>query len=141
MKTKTVVLVVCIVAGAVLLLEQGGVVKFDFHWCWSEFATSHTASTVRVNADANREGLAITMQEPCYSGNLVLPLYKSFTMNYECQVEGRARAGGDDVRGMISGEVKAKIYGLCSRQRAKEMAREEANREIRQYLLEQTKGQ
>ncbi len=138
MKTKTVILVVCVLLAGGILLPETGVVDCALYR--SEFATSQTASTVRVNADADREGLEITMQEPRFSGNLLLPLYKSFTMNYECQVEGRPCEGADAVQGTIKGEVKGKIYGLCSRRIAKELAQEQADKQINRYLWEHAQG-
>ncbi len=74
------------------------------------------------------------LEEPVYSGNSALPLFKNFKMTYECNYSTIKTSSGHTVQGEIEGEVVAKIYGFCSRRKAKELAFEKAKEQIADYL-------
>jgi len=78
-----------------------------------------------------------TLEDPVYSGNCVWPLVKNFKMTYQCKFTTTKSPSGHTVNGQIEGEVTARIHGLCSRRKAKELAFEEAKKQIASYFQEQ----
>ena len=89
------------------------------------------------NNDVSPIEIAATFDEPVYSGNSLLPLAKDFKMTYQCKFTSAKSPGGRNVHGQIGGEVKAQIYGLCSRRKARELAFSEARQEIISYFQKQ----
>lgn len=71
-----------------------------------------------------------TLEEPVYSGTTALPLVKNFTMTYQCKFTTLTSPNEQSVSGTIEGKVTAKIQGLCSRKKARELAFEEAKKQI-----------
>jgi len=88
----------------------------------------HNAPTIEIEA---------TLEEPVYSGNNALPLVKNFMMTYHCGFTTVKSPSGHRVNGQIEGEVTAKVYGLCSHKKAKELASEEARKNIASYFQQQ----
>jgi len=78
-----------------------------------------------------------TLEEPVYSGNCVLPLVKTFKMTYQCEFITTKSSSGRTVEGTVEGEVTAKVHGLCSRRKAKELTFEEAKKQIVSYFQKQ----
>jgi hypothetical protein len=78
-----------------------------------------------------------TLEEPVYSGNCGLPLSKDFKMAYQCEFTTMEPLSEHTIKGKIQGEVTAVIYGLCSRRKAKELAFEEAKKQIISYFQNQ----
>ena len=78
-----------------------------------------------------------TLEEPFYSGNCSLPFTKNFRMTYLCKFTTVKSPTDRTVHGKIDGEVTAKIHGLCSRRKARELAFEEAKKQVVSYLQQQ----
>jgi hypothetical protein len=78
-----------------------------------------------------------TLEEPVYSGNCTLPFMKNFRMTYLCTFTTVKSPTERLVHGKINGEVTARIHGLCSRRKARELAFEEAKRQVVSYLQQQ----
>lgn len=78
-----------------------------------------------------------TLEEPVYSGNIALPLIKNFKMTYQCKFTTIKSTSGHTVDGKIEGKVTAKIHGLCSHRKAKDLAFEEAKKKIASYFQKQ----
>jgi hypothetical protein len=84
-----------------------------------------------------RIDIEVVLEEPSYSGNWVLPLVKTFKMTYQCEFTTKDTQNVHAVNGNIEGEVTAKIHGLCSRRKAKDLAFEEAKKQIASYFQKQ----
>ena len=78
-----------------------------------------------------------TQEAPVYSGNYVLPFVKNFKMTYQCEFTTTKSPSGHTVEGQLKGEVTAKVHGFCSRMKAKELAFEEAKKQIASYFQTQ----
>jgi hypothetical protein len=78
-----------------------------------------------------------TLEEPVYSGNYFLPFAKTFRMTYSCTFSTTTSPSEHAVNGKIQGEVTAKIRGLCSCRKARELAFEEAKKQVLSYLQNQ----
>jgi len=78
-----------------------------------------------------------TLADPVYSGNCVLPLAKNFKLAYQCEFTTTKSPSGHEVNGKIEGQVTATIHGLCSRKKAKELAFDEAKKQIASYFQKQ----
>jgi hypothetical protein len=74
------------------------------------------------------------LEEVVYSGNYYLPLVKNFKMTYQCTYRTVESANGHKVEGKITGEMKGRIQGFCSRRKAKELAFFEAKKQIMSYF-------
>ncbi|MHC4552780.1 MAG: hypothetical protein ACYSUT_08440 [Planctomycetota bacterium] len=74
------------------------------------------------------------LDDPIYSGNYSLPLVKNFKMTYLCTFTTTESSDGHEVEGKIKGKVEGEIQGFCSCKKAKELAFEEAKKEITSYL-------
>lgn len=77
------------------------------------------------------------IKEPVYTGNVAMPLIKQFNMTYLCEFTTKESTGRHTVNGKIEGKVAAKIRGLCSRKKAKELAFNEAIKNIISYFQDQ----
>lgn len=161
-KKKRTLLIICgIVIGLVVLREIGIV---DVNLPISKLSSSHKSSMSRsYSGQEKRFSYHLTvrhkdeivfshtlqygnlpeieieaiLEEPIYTGNFLVPLYKDFKMTYLCNYNTLKSPSGHKVAGKIEGEVNAKIYGLCSRRKAKELAFEKAKEQIVSYLQEQ----
>ncbi len=81
--------------------------------------------------------IKVVLDEPEYSGNYVAPLFKNFTMPYHCTFSTPDSKGNHEIDGKIDGEVNARIRGLCSRAKAKQLAFDYAKDQITEYLTKQ----
>lgn len=78
-----------------------------------------------------------TLEEPVYSGNDVWPLVKNFEMVYRGAFTTAKPPQGHTVEGTIKGKVTTEIYGFCSRRKARELAFEEAKKQMASYFKKQ----
>jgi hypothetical protein len=78
-----------------------------------------------------------TLFETNYSGNSVLPFFKNYKMTYQCEFKTTNSPIGHTVDGMIDGVVTAKVHGLCSHRKAKELTFEGAKKQLISYFQKQ----
>jgi len=78
------------------------------------------------------------LDAPVYSGNYKLPFVKSFEMSYACSFSTHTNSPSDRrIEGKVEGNVDTNIRGLCSRQKAKQIAYEKAKDQIQSYFKNQ----
>src|SRR5215469_4477062 len=106
---------------------------FSYH-----LTIKHTNQTLQSQTYSYNNLLPIeieaTLEDPVYSGNCILPLIKNFKMAYQCEFTTVGPSSEHKIKGKIQGEVTAVIHGLCSRRKAKELAFEEAKKQIISYF-------
>jgi hypothetical protein len=79
------------------------------------------------------------MSTPEYRGNTWMPFYKQFTMKYACPFKTLSGPPKCKVEGKIDGSVKLRILGICSRNKACQLALEQATQSITEYLKKSLK--
>jgi hypothetical protein len=86
--------------------------------------------------------LAVDLElAPTLSGNDWTPLYKSFSVEFSTSFASSAQGGQYSVEGEINGTTEMTITGLCTRRKARELAREEVVKSVREGLVEQLDNQ
>ena len=79
----------------------------------------------------------VIINKPVYQGNFFMPLIKDFKMSYLGEYKTTDSPNGYGLNGEIKGDVTAKILGLCSRKKAKDLAFNEAKKQIESYFQSQ----
>lgn len=69
-----------------------------------------------------------------YSGNYRLPFYKVFKVNYKCDTVTVESVSDVNVHGTVQGEINAKIIGLCSVRKVKEIVFNEITKSVMKDL-------
>jgi hypothetical protein len=159
-RTRIILLIIALVVVLLLVARETGVVRLNASV--NAFNTSQSAHHTRTHAGEAQplsyditltragktwmEHRRIILGSPrvhidgeltdiTYTGNDWLPLYKSFTMTYQCDFTTPADEESHTVKGSISGEVQARLTGPTTRREARRLALEEAKKQIREYIL------
>lgn len=159
MKKKRILLIIGGVLVCLLILRETGVLDINLYH--SAMTSSQSATKSQTNPGEEKrfsyhvvvnhktQGVSgqmfhydnlppieieATLEDPVYSGNFVLPFVKNFEMTYQCEFTTTKSPSGHEVEGQIKGQVSAKIYGFCTRAKAKELAFEQATKQITSYF-------
>ena len=74
---------------------------------------------------------------PTVLGNPRLPLYKSFTVEFVASFDSATADGAYRLDGEVKGSTEMKVVGLCSAQKALDLARDEIVANVQEFLQEQ----
>lgn len=159
---RRVLLIICCVLLCLVILREIGIV--DVHLYKSVLLASQSATKTHLHTGQEKQvsyhltvkhrretfhththsynnlppiEIEAVLEEPVYSGNFSLPLIKNFKMPYLCAYETTNSPSGSQISGRIEGEVNVSIRGFCSRRKAKEVALQEAKKQITSYFQKQ----
>lgn len=104
-------------------------------------------NVIAMDAD-NRINIIAEFKEVNYSGNYILPMFKKYNMKYYCKINAVGKQskkidnGLDKIKKIsidaeVKGEIKAKVIGVCSVRKAKDIVYDNAIEYIKKYILNQ----
>ena len=158
-KGKWILLIIVGLLLCLMILREAGIIHVNVYK--SMFSSSHSSSKSRVNI-GQQEGFSYhvtlkcadqiigdymhtynnlppieieaVLDEPVYSGSYAVPLVKHIKMTYQCSYKTTRSSDGREVDGQIKGQVEGRIDGFCSRNYAKQLAFNQAKKQIATYL-------
>lgn len=80
------------------------------------------------------------LEEVNYSGNYRLPFFKTFKVKYKCSVTSVKSASGINPGGTVEGNIDARIIGLCSSKKVKDIILKEITRLVMDVLPQNLKN-
>ncbi len=157
-KFHIILLIVCCLLWFLIILRGLGIVDINFYQ--SMLSSQYSASKSQVNPGKEKNfsyhvtlkykdktldshfhlydtnspvEILAELDKVSYSGNYFLPLIKNFKMTYLCNIKTLESSNKNKVVGKIEGVVEGKIFGFCSRAKAKEIVFNEAKKNITSY--------
>lgn len=159
MKRK-IIIAIAFIIGITVILRQVGLLDINFYKSWigtnqrivtgkrySNSNKSFSFNLVLKNQDEilaqhlNVDGesspsvdIECRLEEILYSGNYRLPLYKTFKVKYKCEITTVKSVSNISANGTIEGDINARIIGLCSTKKVRDIIRKEITKSIMKDL-------
>ena len=156
---KKIIIVVAFVIGITIILRQIG--WLDINLYKSEFGNNQSLYTSKKNIDTKESfsfnlafknqdkilaqliyddsksspiSIECKLEEMVYSGNYRLPFYKVFKVKYKCDITTVKSDLDKNVEGKVEGDINAKIIGLCSTKKVKDVIIKEITKSVMDVL-------